>query len=78
MHIDHVIPENLEEVNQLRLDGRWNVNLMNELFDKDICDHYQKQRLLELLVDATASNQDSNDSAECGGERRLSCPKFSF
>lgn len=39
MDVDHAITRNIEEVNQLRLDGRWNDNVMTELFDRDICDH---------------------------------------
>ncbi|KAH0654406.1 hypothetical protein KY289_032084 [Solanum tuberosum] len=39
MYVDHVIDGNFEDVNQLRLDGRWNNNQMTDLIGKNICDH---------------------------------------
>ncbi|XP_015162561.1 uncharacterized protein [Solanum tuberosum] len=39
MPLDHVIDENFEEVNQLRVDERWDNNLLTKLIDSSICDH---------------------------------------
>ncbi|KAK4713452.1 hypothetical protein R3W88_019359 [Solanum pinnatisectum] len=42
MYVDHVIDGNFEDVNQLRLDGRWNNNLMTDLIGKNIIKDPQK------------------------------------
>ncbi|KAG5604963.1 hypothetical protein H5410_026455 [Solanum commersonii] len=39
MFVDHVIDQNFEEVNQLRVGERWDNNLLTDLIDSSICDH---------------------------------------